>query len=102
MAIEVQVEFIAKTTVRIIAYVYNDAGSLVAPSTSIKITITDPNGTIQVPGVVMTLVEAGIYEYYYKTTTATTKRWWHGEVVVIDGVAPDDKTSLGTFSFRIK
>ena len=43
MGIEVISEFIAKATVRIIAYVYNDADDLVDP-TSIKAIIKDPDG----------------------------------------------------------
>lgn len=105
MAITVQIEFIAKTTVRVLAYIYNDAGTLVNPSPSIKVTIYDPDGEAQVTSATMSLVDAdiaGIYEYYYKTTTSSTKGWWTGEVVTIDGADPDDITSIGTFSFRIK
>jgi len=101
MPIEVITEFIAKTTVRVLAYVYDDAGNLVDP-TSIKVTITDPDGTKKVDGVAMTKGDTGIYSYYYKTTTSTTKDWWTGEVEVIDGTGEAAKTSLGTFSFRIK
>ena len=107
--IEVITEFKAKATVRIIAYVYNDAGALANPTGSIKITITDPDGEVQVPSEGngdddMTQQDSttGVYEYYYKTKTSTTKGWWHGQVVVIDGTAPNEITSIGTFSFRIK
>lgn len=104
MGIEVIVEFIAKTTVRVLAYIYNDADALVNPTTSTKITITDPDGTTKVSGVAMSLVSGltGVYEYFYKTDTTLVKGWWRGEIVAIDGVTPDDRTSLGTFSFRLK
>ena len=169
--IEVQIEFIAKTTIRIISYVYDEDDSLVDPTTSIKLTLNDkdgvqkagyisvvasasfttglvvtggtsgatglvvskPDGTTleiqQVTGVWQSgegitdtgagtstttsallgadmtheaVPQTGIYEYFYKTTTLSTKGWWHGEVVVIDGTAPDDYTSLGVFSIRVK
>ncbi|GAH09956.1 unnamed protein product, partial [marine sediment metagenome] len=48
------------------------------------------------------LIDTGIYEYYYKTTTSSAKGWWRGEVEVIDGDDPNDKTSMGNFSFGIK
>jgi len=102
MAIEVQIEFIAKTTVRIVAYVYNDAGSLVNPTTSIKLTLTNTDGEKKVDAQAMSLVDLGIYEYFYKTTTSSVKGWWTGEIAVIDGVSPDDRTSLGVFSIRVK
>ena len=102
MAIEVQIEFIAKTTIRVVAYVYNDAGSLVNPTTSIKLTLTDPEGAKPVEDQAMDLVSKGIYEDFHKTTTGSEKGWWNGEIVVIDGVDPDDRTSVGVFSFRVK
>ena len=107
MGLDVQIEFVAKTTVRVRAYVTNDDDALTNPTTSIKVIITDPDGTVQVPSEGngdddMSQVSTGIYEYYYKTTTGSTKGWWQGEVVVIDGTDPDDKTSTGHFSFRIK
>lgn len=41
---DVQVKFLNKTTVLIRAFVYDDAGDLEDPTTSIKVTIVDPNG----------------------------------------------------------
>lgn len=102
--INVQIEFIAKTTVRVIAYVYDDDGALVDPVTSIKVTITDPNGDVQVDEEAMTQQDSvtGVYEYYHKTEAAATKGQWTGEVEVIDGSGAGAKTSMGTFEFRIK
>ena len=41
---EVIVKFLAKSTIWIRAYVYDAAGALVDPATSIKVTIADPDG----------------------------------------------------------
>ena len=100
MAIQVVTEFIAKTTVRVIAYVYNDAGALVDPETSIKVTIYDPTGEAEEEDEDMTMQDSttGVYEYYFTTDADTTEGWWTGEVWVVDV----DKTSSGTFGFRIK
>lgn len=100
--IEVITEFIAKATVRVIAYVYDDDGNLVDPTTSIKVSIWDPDDVNQVDGAAMTKSATGVYEYYYKTTSSTTKGWWRGEVEVIDGTGEGAKTSMGAFPFRIK
>lgn len=109
MAIEVITEFIAKTTVRVRAYVKDDKGVLVDASTSIKVIISDPSGTVQIPSegngdddMTKDGDNTGVYDYYYKTTTSSEKGWWSGQVVVVDGSGALAKTSVGTFNFRIK
>lgn len=110
--INVITEFVKKTTVRIIAYVYDDAGKLTEPSGSVKVTIWNPSGDKQLlgdPNYEATMTKNtdadspayGAYEYYYETDADTDKGWWRGEVEVIDGT-PTEYTSMGTFSFRIK
>lgn len=104
MAIEVVIEFIAKTTVRIIAYVTDDAGDLADATTSMKVIIKDPDGTTVIPSEgngddVMTHASTGVYEYDYQTTTSSTKGWWPVEVVCTD---TGDIVSIGTGSFRVK
>lgn len=105
MTIKVMSEFIAKATVRTRVHVYNDAGTLTEP-TSVQISIWDPDGGDPVVDAVEIVVdgkvEDGIYGHYYKTTTASKKGWWRGQADVVDGVDPDDITSVGTFGFRIK
>lgn len=169
MGIAVIAEFIAKATVRVVAYIYNDADALVDP-TSIKVIIKDPDGvqkagyisvsdsssftagltvtgttsgatgyviskpdgttlelqrvtgawesgeaitdtgagssttTSALLGATMTQQDSatGIYGYYYHTTTSSATGWWQGEVVVVDGSSTTAKTSVGTFSFRVK
>ena len=101
MAVRTQVEFIAKTTVRVHATVTDDDDALVDPDT-IKVTINDPGGTTQVNAVGMTYASVGVYDYYYRTTISTEKGWWPGEVVVTDGLGDSTKTSVDTFGFRIK
>ncbi len=101
MAVDVQVEFIAKATVRVHAKVYNDNDTLVDP-TSITVTITDPLETAQVDEQAMTKDSTGVYDYYYNTTASTTKGNWTGEVIVIDGSGDSAKTSVSSFDFRIE
>ena len=110
MAIEVISKFIAGATVKVTAYIKDEDGDLVDP-TSVKIIITDPDGTEIIPSEgngdddmtqyeIDEVPQTGIYEYFYNTTTASTKGWWRGEVVVVDGDG-DDKTSIGTFGFEV-
>ena len=106
--INVIVDFIAKETVRIIAYVYDDDDELVAVDpTSIKVIIKDPDGITIIPSEGngdddMTKNADGIFEYFYRTTIATAKGWWSGKVVEIDGIGAFAKTSISAFGFRIK
>ena len=102
MAIDVITEFIAKATVRVRAYVYDDDGDLVDATGSIKAIIIDPDGTTQVDSVAMTKNATGVYDYLYNTTTSSTTGYWRGEVVVVDGSGGTAKTSVATFGFRLK
>jgi len=99
--------FVAKSSVRCIAYVKDDDDALVDPTASIKVTLYNPAGEKQLlddPNyeIDMEYVEKGVYEYYYQTDSDTDKGYWRGEVEVIDGEGEGVKTSMGNFSFRIK
>lgn len=100
MAVDVQVEFVAKGTVPVRAEVRNDSDALSTP-TSIKCGFTDPDGTAVTPAD-MTEDSTGLYDYFYNTTPATVKGWWTAEVVVVDGSGDSAKTSVGRCSFKVK
>ena len=101
MAIEVISEFTATATVRTIAYIYDDDGNLVEPS-SVSISIWDPDGgdpVVDSVNIVVTgRVEDGIYEHYYNTDADSEKGYWRGQIAVVDGTY----TSIGNFGFRVK
>ena len=103
MAVDIQVEFVAKTTVHVRAEVRDDDAALTAidsPST-IKCALTDPDGTVVGP-TAMTEDDTGLYDYFYNTETTSVKGWWTAEVVVVDGTGDDAKTSVGRCSFKVK
>jgi len=102
MAVEVLTEFIAESTVRTTAYVYDDADELVDPTTSIKVSIWDSDGAVKVDDVAMTKVSTGVYEHYYNTSSSSTRGDWRGQVVVIDGTGDEAKTSIGAFGFKVR
>lgn len=96
---EVIVKFLAKSTIWVRAFVYDKDGALVDPTTSIKLTLADPDGTVKVNAVGMTSSgETGIYDYYYTTLSDCAEGWWSGEVWVVDG----DKSSSGEFSVEVR
>ena len=101
MSVLVQVEFIAKGTVRVRAEVKGDDDTLVTP-TSIKATIVDSAGATKVDEQAMTEDVTGVYDYFYNTTTSSEKGWWTAEVVVVDGSGAGAKTSVGRCGFKVK
>lgn len=108
MGIKVVTEFINIATVRVVVYVYNDAGALVEP-TAVKVSIWDPDGGDPVVDgvdiVASGKVEDGIYEYYYhkdESSDPMKAGQWRGEVKVIDGLLTDAVISPGTFSFKVR
>ena len=101
MGLDVVAEFLARATVRIRAYIYDDDGEL-APPTAVTIDLYDPDGTAIETGAAMTEADKGIYEYYYKTTIDSPTGWWRGVVWAVDGSGDLAKTSEGSFGFKVK
>jgi hypothetical protein len=97
---EVIVKFLAKSTIWIRALVYDKDGVLVDPTTSIKLTLADPAGTVMVNALDMTKDgdNTGIYDYYYTTLVDCVEGWWNGEVWTVDG----DKSSSASFSVEVR
>lgn len=84
MSIRVQTEFVRKGTVRIIVYVYNDAGVL-TDSTSVNISIKDPGGTIVKDEQDMGKTSTGTYEYFYTTDEDVEEGDYQIEAWIVDG-----------------
>ncbi len=99
MTIIVVKEFLQGATVRVRAYVHDDDGDLVDPTTSITVDIWDSAGTKQVDGTAMSKVSTGIYEYNYNTTTSSETGNWRGIVWVTD---TGSKVSEGSFGFKVR
>ena len=77
-------KFKAKSTVRIHTEIYDDNNALVAPATSVTITITDPTGTAAVTDGAMLTSSTGIYDYYYSTTVDVKYGEWRYQIVSLD------------------
>ena len=93
--------FIAKATVVVWAYAYNDSDALIDP-TAIMVTIKDPEGDKVVDGEAMTQKKTGVYYYYYRTAEDAAKGIYTGEVLVTDGVGELAINTPVAFSFKIK
>lgn len=102
--ITVVTEFLRKSTVRIIAYIYDDDDNLVDP-TEVLLDLWDAEGTPLQEETAMTLVDigvAGIYEHYEYTDADSPAGNWRGVVWAIDGSGMTAKKSEGSFGFKVK
>lgn len=100
MAIEVVTKITRKGTVRTIAYVHNDAGTL-TNATSAAVTQRDPNNTLVTNAVGMNCLAAGTYEHCLYTNVNSNTGLWRGEVDVTDGSSPTDKHSFAHYGFEL-
>ncbi len=103
MAVTVQTEFISSSTVRVIAYIYNDSDALTDP-TAVTIDIYDPDGAKQVDGAAMTASATGVYYYLYHQGAgedAMDTGRWRGEVKTADGTGASTIYSGKPFSFKV-
>ena len=110
MSIRVVTQFLTESTVLIRAYVTDMLDAKVDPTTSIKVSILDPDGNVEVDGADMTKATegeadadyTGVYDYIFQTDVDTDQGKYVGVVKVVDGSGATAKTSTGTFNFEIK
>lgn len=97
--IEVVTEFLPEATVRTRAYVYDDDGDLVDPS-SAHIEILKEGATV-VASTAMSNSATGIYDHYYNLPS-TASDWYSSRVKITDGTGASAKYSKSEVSFRAK
>lgn len=83
-------DFIRGESVEVYAEVRNQAGALVNPTTSIKVTITDAAGDkilLDDPNYdeAMSTTGQGLFYYHYTLLVTAALGWWTALVVVTDG-----------------
>lgn len=77
-------------------------GNYVNPSEGVKITITDPDGDVQVDGLAMTPSATGKYVYYYLTTTASVVGWWKARGRAQDGTGSSARYVVSDGGFELE
>lgn len=103
--IKVITRFLEGDTVWVLAFVRDENKAYVDPTT-IKVSIYDPDGEVEVDAEAMTQYESetGMYEYYYhkgESAEAMDEGVWRGIVTVIDGSGDDAKVTTAPFSFEV-
>lgn len=107
MSIKIVAEFITESTVRTVAYIYDDDDALVDPThatTPITVTITDKEGTVVATDEAMAQQNSttGVYEHYLYTTSSYVKGWYEGVVTTMDGAGDTTKYSKASYGFQLK
>lgn len=75
-------------TVPIWAEVKDWDGNLVSPDQGLKLTVTDPKGTVKVDAQAMTESATGKFVYHYNSQAADEQGWWPCSAKSQDGTAP--------------
>ena len=91
----------AGETVGIWSYIRDWDGVYTSPDQGVKVTLTDPTGTVILNAVAMTPLEAGKFYYLYNTTAASPLGWWRYFCKSQDGLAPDDFYVINSGGFQL-
>jgi hypothetical protein len=89
-------------TVTVWAYIKNWAGTFIDPSSGVKITITNPSGTVKVTAQSMTKSEVGKYAYYYNSATDDVSGWWKVSTLAQDGSGETAKITITNSGFTLQ
>lgn len=77
--------YYAGDAIRIEAEIRDSDGDLMTPDTSVKVTITDPDGTAKATNQDMTASSTGVYYYVWQSSSTDTLGAYNAKVVAIDG-----------------
>ena len=95
--------FQREETVPIWAEIKTWAGVYSTPDQGVKITITDPDGTVQVNAVSMgAAVDTGKFTYHYLTISSSVLGWWRIMCKAQDGLAADAKYTIAYGGFTLQ
>lgn len=89
-------------TIAIWAEVRDWAGALVSPSDGVKLTVTDPKGTVKVDAQAMAESETGKFVYYYNSQASDELGWWPCQAKGQDGSGAGAKYTIKTGSFLLQ
>lgn len=89
-------------TVGIWCYIKDWEGTYTSPDNGVKVTLTDPDGTVKADAAAMTESETGKFVYYYNSQADDVKdKWWHYECKSQDGSGGTAKYVITRGSFKL-
>jgi len=68
-----------------------DTNDLTDPSEDVKLSLTDPSGTVKVDNQTMTKSAVGKYVYYWTSSASDAIGWYKAKVTVQDGTGAGAK-----------
>ena len=92
----------AGETVGIWAFIKSWEGVYTTPDNGVKVTLTDPDGTVKVTAQAMGESVAGKLVYYYNSAADDIKGWWHYSCKGQDGTGAEVKYVITEGSFQLK
>jgi len=94
--------FQAGETVVIWAHIKDWEGVATTPDNGVKVTLTDPAGTVKVNNLAMDESSAGELVYYYNSQSDDIKGWWRYYCKSQDGTGDEAKYVITEGSFELK
>jgi uncharacterized protein YfaS (alpha-2-macroglobulin family) len=94
--------FQAGETVGIWAFIKDWEGTYTSPDNGVKVTLTDPEGTVKVNASAMTEDDDGKFVYYYNSEDDDVKGWWRYSCKSQDGTGDEAKYVITEGSFELK
>ena len=94
--------FQAGETVGIWAHIKDWEGVEQTPDNGVKVTLTDPAGTVKVNNLPMSESSAGELVYYYNSAAGDIKGCWHYSCKSQDGTGLEVKYVICEGSFELK
>ena len=94
--------FQAGETVGLWAYIKDWEGVYTSPDNGVKITLTNPLGTVKVNAQAMTADEVGKFVYYYNSAADDVKGSWYYFCKSQDGTGDGAKYVISHGSFELQ
>ena len=93
--------FQAGETIGIWCYIRDWEGVYTTPDNGVKVTLTDPNGTVKVDNQAMSVLVAGKLYYYYNSDAVDIKGHWIYSCKSQDGTGGGAKYVITEGSFQL-
>lgn len=78
------------------------AGAATSPDQGVKVTLTDPAGTVKVDDTAMSEDDTGEFVYYYTTDGDSVLGWWNYSCTSQDGTGASAKYLKRSGGFELK
>ena len=89
-------------TIGLWAYIKDWEGVYTTPDNGVKITLTDPKGTVKVNAQAMTESTAGKLYYYYTSVVDDEPGWWRFRCISQDGTGNETKYTIVDGVFHLE